>query len=107
MSLDGRGPLWGTATEDLNATLVAWRSGEGTAEHVNDDLDVLLVVLGGSAVVTLDGVSVAVRAGQVLVLEKGVRRGVEAGGEGVRYLTVHRRRPPLRITPLRPTTLQP
>ena len=42
---DGRGPLWGDATDDLNLTLLAWPPGEGPGEHVNEERDVVLVIL--------------------------------------------------------------
>jgi quercetin dioxygenase-like cupin family protein len=93
----GTGPLWGTATDDLNATLLAWPPGGGAAEHVNAERDVLVVVLAGAAVVTVDGEPHTVEAGGAIVLEKGRRRGIVAGAGGVRYLSVHRRRPPLQI----------
>jgi quercetin dioxygenase-like cupin family protein len=100
----GRGPLWGTATEDLNATLLAWPAGAGSDEHVNSERDVILVVLAGEATVTLDGEPHAVRAGEAIVLEKGRSRSVAAGPDGVRYLSVHRRRGPLQISPAGPRT---
>ena len=93
------GPEWGTATDDLNATLLAWPPGAGTGEHVNAELDVILVVLDGTATIELDGESRLARTGEVVVLEKGRRRRVTAGPAGVRYLTVHRRREGLDIAP--------
>ena len=99
---DGTGPLWGTATEDLNATLLAWPPGSGPAEHVNAERDVLLVVLSGSATVTVDGREEVVEAGHALVLEKRATRKITAGPDGVRYLSVHVRRPPLQLSPLSP-----
>ena len=89
------GPLWGMQSDDLNATLLAWPGGGGVAEHVNDQLDVLMVVLDGSASVTLDGSAHLLSAGHVLLIPRGSARAVEAGSEGVRYLSVHRRRGPL------------
>jgi quercetin dioxygenase-like cupin family protein/hemerythrin-like domain-containing protein len=94
---EGKGPLWGAETEDLNATLLAWPAHAGPPEHVNDERDVLLVVLAGSATVTVDGEPSLVEAGQAIVIEKGRRRRIAAGPEGVRYLSVHIRRPPLQI----------
>lgn len=44
----GRGPLWGDATEDLNLPLLAWPAGERPAEHVNDERDVVIVVTEGA-----------------------------------------------------------
>ena len=39
----------------LNATLLSWNAGEGVAEHANAEIDVIVVVLAGSASVTIDG----------------------------------------------------
>ncbi|MGN6170262.1 MAG: hypothetical protein ACTHQQ_19140 [Solirubrobacteraceae bacterium] len=39
------GPVWGAASADLNATVLEWRPGNGPAEHVNEERDVLYVVL--------------------------------------------------------------
>lgn len=95
---EGKGPLWGTETEDLNATLLAWPAGGGTSEHVNAERDVLVVVLAGSATVTVDGEASTLDAGQALVVEKGRWRQIAAGPDGVRYLSVHVRRPKLQIS---------
>ena len=89
------GPLWGMQSDDLNATLLAWPAGAGVAEHVNDQLDVLMVVLDGTACVMLDGSAHRLSAGHLLLIPRGSARAVEAGAEGVRYLSVHRRRGPL------------
>jgi quercetin dioxygenase-like cupin family protein len=99
LALEGTGPLWGTETEGLNATLLAWPPGAGPSEHVNSERDVLLVVLAGSATVTIDGDSQLVDAGEAIALEKGSSRRIAAGPEGVRYLSVHLRRAPLQISP--------
>ncbi|HET8651787.1 MAG TPA: hemerythrin domain-containing protein [Gaiellaceae bacterium] len=96
---EGKGPLWGTETEDLNATLLAWPAGGGTSAHVNAERDVLVVVLAGSATVTVDGEALTLDAGQALVVEKGRSRQIAAGPDGVRYLSVHVRRPKLQISP--------
>jgi quercetin dioxygenase-like cupin family protein len=98
----GAGPVWGPATEDLNATLLAWEAGGGPPEHVNDELDVLVCVLEGSAFVTLDDAERLLAPGDVLIVEKGRRRRIVAGPQGVRYLSAHRRRPALRIRSARP-----
>jgi len=96
---DGNGPLWGTETDDLNATLLAWPAKGGTREHVNSERDVIVVVLSGSATVTIDGEPHGVRAGQTLTFKKGQSRSITAGPRGIRYLSVHLRRAPLMITP--------
>lgn len=90
--LDGPG---GVASEELNATIMDWPPGHATPEHVNEERDVLLVVLRGSAVVHVDGAEHARAQGEALVIEKGARRFVVAGHNGARVLTAHRRRPGL------------
>ena len=94
---DGGGPVWGTATEDLNATLLVWPPGAGPAEHVNEHRDVLYVVVEGSATLTVDGEPRELRAGEASIVEKGASRALVAGAEGVRYATAHIRREPLQL----------
>ena len=92
------GPLWGLESEELNATLLEWGPGEGPpAETVNDERDVLVFVHEGSLRLSLDGVEREVPAGRAVIVEKGRRRRLVAGPDGVRYLTAHRRRGGLRI----------
>jgi quercetin dioxygenase-like cupin family protein len=68
-----------------------WDANEGPPEHVNAELDVLMLVLAGSATVTINGDPCAMQAGEAIVLRKGHSRRIEAGPEGVRYLSVHGR----------------
>ncbi len=91
------GPVWGTASEDLNATLLEWPAGSGPAEHVNAERDVLYVVLAGSAVLTVDGAPRELAAGEATIVDKGARRALVAGPAGVRYLTAHVRRGALEL----------
>ncbi len=96
------GPVWGAASEDLNATLLDWPAGAGPAEHVNEHRDVLYVVVAGSATLTVDGEPRELGAGEATIVEKGTRRALVAGSEGVRYLTAHLRRGGLEIRPAPP-----
>jgi mannose-6-phosphate isomerase-like protein (cupin superfamily) len=96
-AIAGGGPVWGEASEDLNATLLAWRAGSGPPESINHERDVLVLVVEGSAVVTVEGRDRLLRAGEAVIVGKGTRRRIVAGPAGVRYLSVHRRRPPLQI----------
>ena len=95
--LRGRGPVWGSESEDLNATLLIWGPGDGPPEHVNNLRDVLLVVLDGLLELRVDDDAVDLTEGEAMIVAKGRRRRIIAGGHGVRYLSVHRRRPPLQI----------
>lgn len=91
------GPVWGAASADLNATVLEWAAGEGPTEHVNEERDVLYVVLSGSATLTEDGEPHELRAGQAVIVDKGSRRALVAGRDGVRYLTAHIRRGGLEV----------
>jgi len=92
-----RGPVWGGESEDLNATILVWPAGEGPPEHVNDARDILYVVVDGSARLTVDGEERELRAGDAVIVDKGARRSLVAGPEGVRYATAHIRRGGLQI----------
>ena len=98
-ALEGRGPVWGAESEDLNATLLVWSASEGPPEHVNDERDVLLFVVDGTVTISIDGSGQELRAGEALIVAKGRRRSITAGPGGARYLSVHLRRPPLQVRP--------
>lgn len=93
----GTGPLWGLASTDLNATLLAWPPDHVVAEHVNAELDVLVIALSGHGTVVMDGQPHDLPTGSAILLPRGTRRRIEAGHAGLRYLSVHRRRGPLQI----------
>jgi quercetin dioxygenase-like cupin family protein len=93
------GPIWGAESEELNATLLSWRAGKGPPEHINGERDVLVVVLVGSATLSTDEDERELAVGEVAIIAKGRRRKIRAGRNGVRYLSVHRRRAPLLISP--------
>ncbi|HEU5244982.1 MAG TPA: cupin domain-containing protein [Gaiellaceae bacterium] len=97
MTAPAGGPVWGAASADLNATLLEWPAGKGPAEHVNEQRDVLYVVLTGSATLTVDGEAHELGVGEATIVDKGARRALVAGAEGVRYLTAHIRRGGLEI----------
>jgi len=95
--LQGRGPVWGAESEDLNATVLVWSAGVGAPEHVNEERDVLLIVLDGRLELRIDDDESELTEGEAVIVAKGRRRRITAGERGVRYLSVHRRRPPLQI----------
>ena len=96
----GSGALAGLESTDLDVNLVRFAAGAGVAPHVNPEVDVLLVVLAGEGVLTLDGVEHPLAAGTALIIPKGVERGVRSTPDGsIAYLTVHRRRGRLWPTP--------
>ena len=89
--------MWGDASADLNATLLVWSAGAGPPEHVNDERDVLVFVVDGSAKLDVDGDDRRLASGEAVIIPKGTRRSITAGRGGVRYLSVHIKRPPLQI----------
>jgi mannose-6-phosphate isomerase-like protein (cupin superfamily) len=95
----GTGPLWGMASTDLNATLLAWPPAHEVAEHVNGELDVLVIVLDGHGTATVDGKAHDLATGRAILIPRGSRRRITANETGLRYLSVHRRRGPLQIQP--------
>lgn len=99
---DGDGVQWTLdGPSDLNANLVHLDAGHAIDDHVNDEVDVLVVVLAGSGTATVDGEALVLTSQVVVHLPKGSRRRIDAGADGLRYLTVHRRRGPLGIGPRR------
>ncbi len=95
-----RGALWGTESEDLDATLVAWPEGQGVAPHTNDEVDVLMVVLEGSATVAVGDLSYSLSIGGFLLIPKGTERRVQATSDRLVYLNVHKRRKKMAPTSL-------
>lgn len=94
---DGTAVLWGLATDDLNVNLVAWGPDGGVDTHVNVTRDVLVVVVAGTVAVTVDASTAIVGAGECIVIPKGATRSIRATGGDARYLTVHRRNPPMSV----------
>ena len=92
-ALDGPG--------ELNVSLVHLDGGHAIGSHVNDEVDVVVVVLAGEGVLTVDGTDTTLTAHVVAHVPRGTRRAIAAvaGGPGVDYLSVHRRRGPLTIGP--------
>jgi quercetin dioxygenase-like cupin family protein len=88
------------ASDDLNVTMLSWYPGSATPEHMNEERDVLVVCLAGSGTILLEGDPHTFAEGQVLIIEKGCSRQIEAGPHGLRYLSVHVRRPGLQIASL-------
>ncbi len=82
---------------DLNANLVRFEAGGGVGEHVNDEVDVLIVGVSGSGSVRVGGEEHPVSDGVLVFVPRGAWRSTRAASEGFAYLSIHRRRGPLRI----------
>ena len=84
---------------DLDANLVWLRPGDEIAPHADDEVDVLVHVVDGGGEVVLDGTARPLAPAAAVLVPKGTVRALRAGPEGLRYLSVHRRRSPLGIEP--------
>jgi quercetin dioxygenase-like cupin family protein len=98
-SAEGRtGVVWSLQESgDLNVNLVRFTEGEGVGEHVNDEVDVLLVGVSGSGEVRINGRLHCLSGGTLIFIPKGARRSTHGISADFAYLTVHRRRGPLRV----------
>ena len=81
----------------LDANVVHLPPGHRVDTHREPDLDVLLLVLAGHGTLTAPDGPHPLPAGTLTWLPHGSTRSLAAGTEGLTYLTVHRRRPGMRI----------
>jgi quercetin dioxygenase-like cupin family protein len=98
-SAHGRaGVVWTLeASGDLNANLVRFGVGGGVGEHTNDEVEVIIIGVSGSGFVWVDGGKHPVSNGTMTFVPRGARRSTLSTSEDFAYLTVHRRRGPLRV----------
>ncbi|MDG9705517.1 hypothetical protein [Streptomyces sp. DH37] len=97
---DRGGALWRLAEpgRQLDANLVRLPPGAAVGEHAENDLDVLLLVVGGGGEIEDGAGGRQTLAPKALVwLPRTSRRALRAGPEGLVYLTVHRRRPGMAV----------
>ncbi len=98
ISGDGQGVIWTLEeSDDLNANLVSFREGRGVGEHVNEEVDVIFVGVSGSGFVSVEGEEFGLSGGTLVFVPKGARRSTRSATEDFAYLTVHRRRGPVRL----------
>ena len=77
---------------DLNVNLVRLDPGRSVDDHVNRDVDVAVIVLAGRGTIHIDGAPSPLRPHVVAHILRGSARRIDAGPDGLGYLTVHRRR---------------
>lgn len=96
---DASGAVWRLVepVRHLDANVIALPAGDAIAAHDGPDEDVLWHVIAGSGTLSTADGEVALAPGAVVWLPRGSRRAVRAGSEGLRYLSVHRRKGGLRI----------
>ena len=94
-TVEGQGAVWTRMSDDLNVNLLTFSEGEGVDEHVNSDVDVLMIGIAGVGIITVEGEPRSIREGHLLLVPKGARRSTRALSNRFTYLTSHRRRPGL------------
>jgi quercetin dioxygenase-like cupin family protein len=92
LQTDARGPVWTVQSDDLNVNLIVLPAGEAIAEHVNSEVDVLVLPVSGSGNVTIEGEEHKLKVGDAIVISRGSRRGISSHSDPFAYLTCHRRR---------------
>jgi uncharacterized protein (DUF2249 family)/quercetin dioxygenase-like cupin family protein len=98
---DATGAVWKLEAKDrdLDSNVIALPAGGGIDSHTGPDLDVLIHVLSGSGRLTTETGTVELFPGALLWMPRLSQRRFSAGPDGLRYLTVHKRRQALLLQP--------
>ena len=95
LQFQNSGPQWGEASDELNVTALSWENGKGVQAHVNDELDVCIIVIAGEGEATINDENCALRPGVAIVIPKGSTRSISSSSPRLTYYSIHRRRPGL------------
>lgn len=86
------GPLASITSAQLNVNLLRLAPGDVIAEHVNGEVDVLLVIVGGVGELAVDGAVWPLHTGQLVVVPRGAARLLRCTDEPLVYVSCHQRR---------------
>ena len=79
---DRTGVIWTLDTSsDLNANLVRFNTGQGVGGHVNDEVEVIVLGVSGSRIVTVDREEHALSTGMLVFIPKVARRATVSTSE--------------------------
>lgn len=94
------GSVWQLApgARDLDANIIVLKPRDEIAKHVGPALDVLVVVLEGSGALETELTTTQLQHGAVVWLPQKAERRFIAGAHGLKYFTVHQRKPTLNIS---------
>ena len=90
------GVVWAVASPQLNANLVVICAGEAIQEHVNNEVDVLIVTESGAGEISIDGERTNVGPASVVLIPQGSRRSISSA-TGLAYYSIHQRRAGLSV----------
>lgn len=99
--LDLKGPtgvVWGLDSPQLNVNFVTVNAGDAVLSHVNDRVDVLLIVVSGRGVVVIDDVEHDVAPDSVTLIPRTTSRSIRSDG-GMTYYSIHVRSHGLALGP--------
>lgn len=102
---DGVGSIWQLTpgARDLDANIIAIAAHDEIQSHTGPELDVVMIVLEGSGELQTEvGTTISLQPGTMAWLPRRSQRRIVAGADGIRYFSVHQRKPTLNIT-ARPT----
>jgi hypothetical protein len=97
---DGRaGALWKLEPDPrhLDSNIVRVPADTAIAPHAGPDLDVMMLVLGGGGELLTASDRIPLSPGALVWLPRLSSRSIAAGPDGLTYLTVHPKRPPMTI----------
>jgi quercetin dioxygenase-like cupin family protein len=98
LSLDPgvQGPIWSHGGEQLDVNLLYFDEGSGVPPHVNQSLDVWIVVIQGEGEAQIDGAVYPLSRGTCLYIAAGSERAIHSTGGPLIYASAHQKRGPLR-----------
>jgi quercetin dioxygenase-like cupin family protein len=98
---DATGAIWKLETRhrDLDTNLIQVRPSATIDAHTGPDIDVLIHVVQGTGQITTELGTLELRPGALVWLPARSQRRFDAGADGLRYLTIHRRRQALTLDP--------
>lgn len=97
---DASGAVWRLtpAERGLDANIIRLPPGDEIARHTGPDLDVLIHVLEGTGTLETEAGELPLTPGALVWLPPRSQRRFVAGAEGLRYFSVHPRKPGLSIS---------
>lgn len=90
------GVVWALDSPQMNLNLVTMQPGDEISEHVNDEVDVLLVAESGSGEVSIDGQVSSFGAASIALIPRGSRRSIRSES-GLAYFSIHQHRSGLTV----------
>ncbi|UOE45523.1 DUF2249 domain-containing protein [Agromyces larvae] len=98
--VDAAGSVWRLrpSRRDLDSNIIVLPPGDEIRRHEGPNLDVLVFVIAGSGTLETELDAVPLEPGAVVWLPRRSQRRFVAGDGGLRYLSVHARKPGLGIT---------